>query len=214
MELHVNWGHASAQQLKQEFMDLDGNNAHLLTRVDGVLAQREVRQAFGKAPQIPVAEASTAAAFNKKLQVDVLPWGDVIASHVMDVFPKYSLLIPSRTKIPREVWGDFCNSWIGVVGPPVSIQMDEYEECENELRTDLRSDRRIKLLFQGVGARPWILERRNGFARGTYNRLKEDDQDLGKQIPAEVQRRLNALISGGGFSTNQMVFGSSPADLY
>ena len=92
--------------------------------------------------------------------------------------------------------------------------MDEGEEWKNELWPELRPERRIELLVQGVGAHPWILACRNGLARGIYNRLEEDDRFSGTQILAEVQWRLNALISGGGFSAYHMVFGSNPADLH
>ena len=61
---------------------------------------------------------------------------------------------------------------------------------------------------------PWILERRNGLAQGIYNRSQKDDRFPGRQILAEVQWCLNTVISGGGFSAYQMVFGSNPADLY
>ena len=70
--------------------------------------------------------------------------------------------------------------------------------------------RRIKVLFQGGGSHPWILERRNGVASGIYYRLREDDRFSWKQMLAEVQFCLSSLISGGGFSTYQMVFGSKP----
>ena len=63
-------------------------------------------------------------------------------------------------------------------------------------------------------ARPWILERRNGLARGIYNRLKEDDRSSGTQTVAEAQWRLDTLISGGGFSAYRMVSGSNPVDLF
>ena len=76
--------------------------------------------------------------------------GDIIAPHVIDVFSKYSLLFPVRTKNPQEVR----NSWIRVSGPPLCGQMDEDGEWENDLWAELRRERRIKLLFQGVGARP------------------------------------------------------------
>ena len=92
--------------------------------------------------------------------------------------------------------------------------MDEGGEWRHEVWTELRSERRIKLLLQGVGAHPWILERRNGLARGIYNRLEEDDRFPGGQILAEAQWCLNTLISGGGFLANQMVFGPNPADLF
>ena len=38
MKLHVNWGHASAQQMRRVLVDSEGNNAHLLTCVGEVLA--------------------------------------------------------------------------------------------------------------------------------------------------------------------------------
>ena len=67
--------------------------------------------------------------------------------------------------------------------------------------------------FQGAGAYRWILERRNGLARGIYYRLVADDSFSGKQIFAEVARCLYALISGGRYSAYQLVFGSNPVDL-
>ena len=57
-----------------------------------------------------------------------------------------------------------------------SIRKDEGCERKQEVRADLFSERRIKLRFQGVGGRLWILERRNGLARGLYNRLVAADR--------------------------------------
>ena len=45
MKLRVNWGHASAHQLRRVLVDSDGGNAHLLTCADEVLEQREVCRA-------------------------------------------------------------------------------------------------------------------------------------------------------------------------
>ena len=56
--------------------------------------------------------------------------------------------------------------------------------------------------------------RRNGLVRGVFSRLGEDDRFAGKQIRAEVLWRLNAPISGGGFSAYLMVFGSDLVDLF
>ena len=65
-----------------------------------------------------------------------------------------------------------------------------------------------------MGAHLWILERRNGLEREIYDRLVADGHFSVKPIPPEVQRCLNALISGGGCSANQLVFGSDPFDLF
>ena len=158
---------------------------HLPTCVDEVLKQREVCQAFGKAPHAPVAGIPTVNVFNEKLQADLLFLVDIIALRIMNVFSKYSLLIPVRTKSPQEVREASRNPWVGDPSSPMSIQADEGGERKHEVRAELRSARRIKLLFQEVGAHPWILERRKGLARGIYNRLKEDDRFSGARISRE-----------------------------
>ena len=67
---------------------------------------------------------------------------------------------------------------------------------------------------KGVGAHPWILERRSGVARGIYNRLQADRYYAGSQILTEAQWSLNTSVSASGYSAFQLVFGSNPMDLY
>ena len=75
-------------------------------------------------------------------------------------------------------------------------------------------ERRIQLVFQGAGAHPWILERRNGVGRGIYNRLKADRFYAASQILTEAQWCLITLVPAGGYSAYQLVFGSNPMDLF
>ena len=72
-----------------------------ITRADEGVVWREASRAFDEAPQAPIAGTSTVAVFNEKLQAVSFFLGDTIASHAMDVFPKYSTLIPVRTKNPH-----------------------------------------------------------------------------------------------------------------
>ena len=65
-----------------------------ITCADGVPAQCDVCQAFGKAPRVPAAGTSTVAMFNEELQVDLLSLDDIVALRIMDAHPKNSLLIP------------------------------------------------------------------------------------------------------------------------
>ena len=183
---------------------------HLATCVDEVMAQCEICRTFDEAPHVPAAGTSTVAMFNAKLQVDLLFLDDIIALRIMDLFSKYSFLIPARAKNPQDVWDPCCGSWIAVCGPPMSIQMDEGGEWKTALWTELRFDRRIRLQFQG------ILVRRNGPVRGICNRLKDDDRFSGKQILAEVQWCLNTAISGGAFPTTRRFYGweENPVGLY
>ena len=56
--------------------------------------------------------------------------------------------------------------------------------------------------------------RRNGLARGIYNRIVEDDRFAKKQILSEVQLCLSTMLLVSGFSAHQMVFRSNPMDLF
>ena len=77
--------------------------------------------------------------------------------------------------------------------------MDRGGEWKHEIWTNLRAERRIRLQLQGARARPWLLERRNGIARGMDNRLVGGGRFSGKRILSEVQWCLGTLIFAGGF---------------
>ena len=89
---------------------------------------------------------------------------------------------------------------MGVFGAPKSLHLDEGGEWENDPWGDLCVDRRMKLIFQGAGAHPWISERR-------YNRLKADHFYTGMQILTEVQWRLNTFVSASGYSDGSLWLG-------
>ena len=60
---------------------------NVLACVDAASKQCEVRRVVDKAPHAPVAGTSTMAMFNEKLRVDLSSLDDIIAVHVMSVFP-------------------------------------------------------------------------------------------------------------------------------
>ena len=60
----------------------------------------------------------------------------------------------------------------------------------------------------------WLLARRNGLARGIFNRLAADVRIPNKHFLTEVRYSLNTLSPSGGYLVFQMVSGSNPADLY
>ena len=74
IRLHVHRGRTSAQQVRRVSADSDGDNVHLLTRVDDVSEQLEVCRAFDKATRDTGAGTSTVALFKEKLQVDLSSW--------------------------------------------------------------------------------------------------------------------------------------------
>ena len=107
--LHVNWVRASATGLRRVLVDSDGGNLHLATYADDVLENCDVCGAFDMAPRVPIAGASAVSTFNEKLQGGLLFLSALIALHAVDMFPKYSLLLPAHSKDPQEVWGGWAH---------------------------------------------------------------------------------------------------------
>ena len=212
MTLHVTWGHASAHQLKRVWVDPANGNSHPVPYVDEVLRRCGSCRASDKAPRAPIAGAPAAPMFNEKVQADILFSRALIALRSMYMFPKYSLLHPAQSQNPGDEWDALRAGWLGIFGPPKCIRICEGGESKHEIWTDLRAERRIKLQFQGAGAHPWLLERRNGFARMIYNRLIEDDRSPSRWIRVEVQSRVNSMICAGESSAYQMAFGTNAAD--
>ena len=141
MNLRVNRGHASAQQLKQVSVDPDGDNTHAPTSVYEVMAQREVCGALDKAPNVPPRNPCLI----KKMQVDLVFLDDPIALRATDVPSKYPLLIPFRSKNTQEVWNASRHARVGVLRPPPGIQMDGGRRWKNEAWAELRPEPRINL---------------------------------------------------------------------
>ena len=107
MKLHVNWGRASASQLKRILVDSEGGNSYSVNFVDDVGENCDVRKAFEKAPYVPIAGATAVSMFNEKVQVGPQFSDDLIALHAMDICPTYSPLTPAQSKNPQKAWDAF-----------------------------------------------------------------------------------------------------------
>ena len=66
-KLHINWGHASATQIKRVLVDAEGDTQSLIRHVDDVAPLRDTCRAFEKAPHIPISGTSSVSMFNERL---------------------------------------------------------------------------------------------------------------------------------------------------
>ena len=139
IKLHVNRGHASAQQLKRVSAYSGGDNMYIRTYANEVAEQCEVFRSSAQTPHVPVAGPPTASMFSEKSKEDLLFSRKIIALRAADVFSEYSHLTPAISGNPLEVWDANCNSRIAVSGWPQGIQMDEGGKRGNEAWRALRS---------------------------------------------------------------------------
>ena len=165
-KLHSNRGHSSAQQLKRTLGYGGGVSKAVLDAVRDVVHPREVRPAFYKAPNLPISGASLASAFNKRVRVGQPFLGDVIALRAIGLSPGKSPLVRATPKNGQEVRAASAASRIARFGKHRGIRMDGGGENINPAWAGFWWARDRDRRFQGNGARPRTLGRRDGMYRG------------------------------------------------
>ena len=182
MEWRTNWGPELATQFERVSGGAEGDTPSLLQHVDEVVSKCDTCQAFEKALHIPITGTLTVSTLTERPQLDRPFLDDIIALRTMDVLSKYSLLTRVRSGNPLEAWDVPLSSWVGAFGTAKCLHLDKGGVWNNDLWRDLCVERCMKSALQGVGAHPWIVERRNGLARDFCSRQKEDRYYMGLQL--------------------------------
>ena len=89
-ELHSNWGHASAQQLRRILVDAHRASEPAPDVTGEAVTQCDMRQASDKAPRLLAAGATLVSATDENAQDGLPPLGNVIALRAMDLYSKQS----------------------------------------------------------------------------------------------------------------------------
>ena len=179
----------------------------------------DICRAFDQATQVPITGPPTLSMFSGKLRADLLFLDHATALRATEVPSSRARQsgAPFSFRHARKTHRCAMRSALHGLGfsgsPSVSGGMRSVNGRMKFGRTSargvgLRSNFKERVRF------PWILERRNGLARGTYNRLAADDRFTGEQLLFEESLCLNTLISGGGNAAHRIVFGSNPVDLF
>ena len=156
-ESHLDWRRASASQLTRILVDAESVSNTALKVAGDEVVQCEVRQVFDVAPHLPIAGTSVVSVFNEKVQVVPDCSDDFIALRANGHCSEYPLLARISSKRPPEVWDRGLQ--------PLESLVEYKWMSAGGLKTDVRAERTTSLHLQCKGARPWMIERRNGMAR-------------------------------------------------
>ena len=140
---HAKWGHASARQLRRVLVGLGEETVGSINVEDGAIPRCGVCRALDKTSNLPIAGTTSAPPLYEKLQVELPFLVGILALRAMDMYSKYSLLMPVRAGNPSEARGASRSSWIAICGRSQCIRMDEGGGWGNEVRTDLCAGRRL-----------------------------------------------------------------------
>ena len=147
-----------------------------------------------------MAGASSVPAPNEKVPADLSFLGNLITAHAMNRFSRYSMPARASSENPLEMWGTVAASRITVFEKRRCLRMDSGGECRDEIWADSRSERNVRLQFQGKSVH--------------HNRLHGDGRFVGRATLDEVQFWPNPILNHSGFSAYQTVFGPNAVDSY
>ena len=179
-------------------MDADSVGATRFEAVGPVVDGRDGCVASEIARRLPVAATALVSAFNENVRADAPLSGNPTTLHAVDWLPRNSATVTVSSKNPLGAWGALTAPRFTVFGKAHCMHMDSGGKWEDEAWGYLRSERNARLQLLGTGAHPRMLRRRNGLARGTFDRLRGDGRLVDRAILNEVQHCLNATLNHGG----------------
>ena len=187
--------------------DSGGDITHLIVCVAEVLERREVCRAFYQVPPpLPCSMKDSRWIYRS--------WTASLPCALRASFPRIPFFYPSVRRPIRRFGMPSLDLGLGFLA--LRCASGWMRAGNGRVKCGRNCVRREELnhYFNGVGAHPWILERRNGPARGIYNCAMEDCRFSGEQILAEAHWCLNTLTSAGRYSAYQTACGSNAAGLF
>lgn len=217
--LHLQFGHASFEKLKQLIKDGIGTKGETEEIKEFFEVLKEycekclVCLKYKKNPKKPVVGLPLGTRFNDTVAIDL---GDLDGERFMvivDLMTKYTASTWVKNKTPEEITKNFINNWIKIFGTPNRILSDNGLEFQNEDMKWMTEGFGIEQLSTAAES-PWsngMCEKTVGILKETLRKMKEEGvKDKQLALSWAVNAR-NCLSMTGGFSPHQLVFGRNPS---
>ena len=212
MRMHKNWGHATHTQLCRLLKDAQLYSKDAGKCIREIIAGCEQCNISKPPPSLPHVGKHCATRLNQSVQVGLPFLGSEMFLRAMDTRTKFSLCTAIPNREQETTWKAFFTSWVAFFGKPCQIQVGAGGELKNDLRRNQCAENNIEISLAGLGAHPWVIERRHDLIRGIYARLPSDPARSGEMAICEIQRVANRVILSSGYSPYQAVFGCAEAD--
>ena len=171
---------------------------------------------YNKARSRPVVSLSLASDVNDCLAMDLkfltINNQKLIILHMIDVFSRFSASAFVKSKDKEVIADSVLKHWVATFGTPRLIFSDNGGEFNNELLRDV-----AELLGTSVATTaaesPWsngVCERHNAVIGNMVLKIVDDTQCSAENALVWAIAAKNALCNNGGFSPNQLVFGTNP----
>ena len=213
-KLHIRVWHAPASRL-QTLLRHAGAPSAVIDMVPEIVDTCRVCRAWASVAPRSISSGSLAVEFNVEIQFDFMFWKEKPVCHLIDVAVRFcaAQLVPDRST--TTLIKTITLLWFKLHGAPKQLTADT-ESALNSDEARVWADRcGFKLNLRPRGAHAKIVERHNALLRDQLHYI-DDQMDLDgivideDCILAEAVLAKNALVSIGGASPYQAVYGRQP----
>lgn len=212
-KLHQQFGHASAEKLKQLLKSAGTDNSDILNRLEGIILKRDTCRKHAKPSPKPIVGFSWANDHNQTVAVDLHQLEpNLWYLHITDEFSRFSAGCISNTKRSSVFVENFMKYWISIHGAPQRLLSDLGGEFDSAEVRDMAENFNICIITT-AGYSPWsngLLERHNQPLTEILMKIKhEQDLDWETALNWALMAK-NSLHNVHGYSPYQLVFGRNP----
>jgi len=212
-KLHKQFGHCSANRLKQLLKTAGNNDVSSFSMLEEIIENCDVCKKYKKPVPRPVVGFPLANDFNQTVAVDLHQLEhNLYYLHIIDEFSRFSAGCITSTKHSSQFVQNFIKNWISIHGAPQRLFSDLGGEFNNAEVQDMAENFNMEIITT-AGYSPWsngLLERHNQTLTEILLKIKHDKQLDWETAISWALMAKNSLQNVHGYSPYQLVFGRNP----
>ena len=213
VKLHKQFSHASKEKLTKLLKDGGCKDAEFLRIVAECCQDCEVCHKHRKAPLKPIVCFPLATKFNEVVCMDLKEFKhlEVWILHLIDASCKYSAACLIKSKQKNVIVAAIFRMWIAYFGCPKKFLSDNGGEFANDVFMEMNEKLGVETATTAAES-PFsngIVERHNGILYEAMIKTIDETKCTPDMALAWSVSAKNALQNSGGYSPNQLVFGTN-----
>ena len=212
-KLHKQFSHASQEKLTKLLKDSGCENTEFLQILAECCQQCDICHKYKKTPLRPIVGFSLGKQFNDTVCMDLKEFEHlkIWILHLIDASSRYTAACLINTKKKEVVVAAIFRIWIMYFGCPRRFMSDNGGEFANDVFIEMNEKLGVETITTAAES-PFsngTVERHNGILYETMKKTIDETSCSPDLALAWAVSAKNALQNAGGYSPNQLVFGTN-----
>ena len=215
--LHIRWWHCGAKRM-QELLRAAGAPSEAVRLIPDIVDTCRICRAWQRPGNRSISTSRLTTSFNEVVLGDLLFYKDKVILHLMDETTRWTVAVCIPNKLTDTIKRAFREHWYQKFDAPQTLLFDHEGGIDNDEMgqwlQNIGTHRQLKAPRQHVG----MVERHHEILRQQLHKLEADCTSRGLRVDfndilQEAVLAKNVLLSVGGYSPYQAVYGRVPAVL-